>query len=156
MFFTGNMFNLAEKNKLETLHAALPLTRGDIVKARYLFLVCVLVIVLFPLLLMKLLFFPNNEKIYFYIAVAFLTTSFLTSLTYPFCFKIGVAKMQGVFSLFFVLFFVTILRSPELRGRLSDVLSILTTSPVRTIAAGLILLYLSYLLSLKIYRTKDL
>ena len=39
---------IAEKNKLTTLHAALPLTRGDIVKAKYLYVIFILAYVVFP------------------------------------------------------------------------------------------------------------
>ena len=150
-----NMF-APEKNRLETLHATLTLTRGDIVKARYLIFVCVLATMALMPVLIKFLFYPNKEIIYSHMTAAFIIVSFFTSVMFPLCFKIGSGKAQGIFALFFAIFIGAFFYSPEFRGQLSNTMSILTTSPVRTIAAGLILLYLSYLLSLKIYRTRDL
>ena len=151
-----NMFTIAEKNRLETLHATLALTRGDIVKARYLLFVCVLATMALLPVLIKFLFYLNKEIIYFYMSAALITIPFIASVMFPLCFKIGSGKTQGILALFFTIIIGACMGSPEFRGQVSNALSIFTASPVKTIAAGLILIYLSYLLSLKIYRTRDL
>ena len=152
----GNMFALAEKNRLETLHAILPLTRGDIVKARYLFLFFILAVIMLPPILIKYLFLPDYDGIYFKITFAFLTVSFLAAIMFPLYFKIGAGQTQGVCSLSGIIIFALFIISPGFRVLFLDTLSIISISPVMAAATGLILLCLSYLLSLKIYRTRDL
>lgn len=147
----------AEKNRLETLHATLPITRGDIVKARYLFFVCIQVAVLLLLLLRKLLFFPNNEMSNFFIvaATAFLTASFIIAVFYPLLFKVGYRKAAILVSPP-VIILVFLLLSGALPGFLAPGAQLTSATSLGNAAAGLILLCLSYLLSLKIYRTRDL
>ena len=151
-------FVFAEKNRLETLHNTLPLTRGDIVKARYLFLACILAIIMLPPLLIKPLFFPNNENTYFYMNFVFGITSFSMAFMYPIYFKCCIAKAQSnALMSFFGWVFGVLLHMGYRRLFSGTSFTILSASSARrTAAAGLILLCLSYLLSLKIYRTKDL
>jgi len=156
--FVFEQFVVTVKYGLETLYSTLPLTRGDIVKVRYLCFVCVQMILPLPALLMNLLFFPNNVRIYYFVSFAFLTVSFFAALTYPLFFKFsrqsillgGVVfvSVSGIFGGLFMWF-----------GHSLWKIQSLISAPVIIImsaAAGFILIYLSYLLSLKIYRTKDL
>jgi hypothetical protein len=114
VFTAAQPLAIEEKDRLETLHATLPLTRCDIVKAKYLFFVCTQAIIMIPLLLLitllKVLFFSDSEKAYFFIAVTFLTAFFIASILYPLYFKIGYRKATGVMSISVIvlLFFVFI------------------------------------------------
>jgi hypothetical protein len=147
-----NIFSIAEKNRLETLYATLSITRCDIVKARYLFFICVLAIVIFQSLLLTLLFSQNSEKFYDFAAFIFISASFLAVLWYPLFFRIGTTKTYFTLFALFVIFVCAIIFFPSFRG---SKLGISATSPV-TITIVSLFLCLSYLLSLKIYRTKDL
>ena len=158
MLVTGQSFIVMEKYRLETLYAILPLTRDDVVKVKYLFNVLMQAVVMLPPLLLKPLFFPNNEAIYFSVAVAFLTVSFTTAILYPLSFKIGYGKASNIFYISLIIFigisyFVAHSLLPEFPGFFTRIIH--ATSTEKAIA-GLLLLFLSYLLSLKIYRTSDL
>ncbi|MDR0310153.1 MAG: ABC-2 transporter permease [Acidobacteriota bacterium] len=154
--FIAQPFAIAEKNRLETLHAMLSLTRNDVVKAKYLCFICVLAVIMLPPLLLKPVFSPNNEAVYFLITDTFLVASFVTALLYPLFFKIGYGKTGAVISLVGIIFFVILIASRSLPGFIAFfALLISATLPVK-IALGLILVCLSYMLSLKIYRNKDL
>ena len=155
VFLIVQSFTIAEKNRLESLYAALPLTREDIVKARYLFFVSVQVLIILPPLFIKACFFQNNERISFDIAFTFLTVSFLGAALYPLLFKKG--SVNGLANLvIFVLFGCMLAFLSRLHEILLNTLFISATSLIVISAAGLILLCLSYLLSLRIYRTRDL
>jgi len=151
----NNMYALAEKYRIDMLQATLPLTRGDIVKARYLFFVCMQAVIMLPPLLINIIFSQDNEKVY-YVAVAFLTVSFFAAVMYPLYFKIGVGKAKGVLIVLLIAFFTGFFGSPGFRKLFWDTMLAFTASPVKATAAGLLLLGLSYLLSLKIYQTRDL
>ena len=148
-------FIITEKNRLETLHATLPLTRDDVVKAKYLYAVCIQAVVMLPALLLKPLFFTNNETAYF-ITGTLLTVSFLTAMLYPLYFKIGINKTQAVMAVLFVIIFIVLFASRSLPGFIALCARIIPATSLGKATAGLLLLFLSYLLSLKIYRTRDL
>ena len=88
--------------------------------------------------------------------VAFLTAFFTAAIIYPLYFKIRAGKAKGVYNVLGIPFVLAIVFSPEFRGVLINALTNFAASPVRAVAAGLLLLCLSYLLSLRIYRTRDL
>ena len=142
----------AEKSKLGTLYSTLPLTRDDIVKARYLYFVCVSAVVILPALLLKLLFFKDNEWIYFYMAVTFSIMSFFAAVSYPLYFIIrGVITKAVIFIMFYSFICGT------LSGYWREIFALVgRTNYLAPAMAGLILFCLSYPLSLKIYRTRDL
>ena len=145
-----------EKNRIETLHSTMPLTRGDIVKARYLYLVCILAVVMLPPLLLKPLFFQNDETIYFMIAGMFLAASFSAAVFYPLYFRYGYGTSGNIITLSVLIIFFVLLAFGALM-RFRDLFALLVPAAATGKAtAGLILIYLSYLLSLKIYRTRDL
>jgi hypothetical protein len=155
MMVIFDLFIISEKNRLETLHAMLPFTRGDIVKARYLFAVCIPAVVMLPPLFLTLLF-PDNERTFFYVAGAFLAISAVTAIAYPLHFKFGSEKARAIITVLVVItIFHLILFSYS--AKLHAILALLIPSTSAGKAAtGLILLFLSYLLSLRIYRTRDL
>ena len=152
----ASIFHIAKTNRLETLYATLSLTRDDIVKARYLFFICVQTILMLPPLFIKPIFFPGNESVYFHMTMSFMVASSMTALSYPFAFRKNrsVAAGMSISSLGFI--FIVFIFYQGFRGQLPGALSIFTASPLRTVAVGVILLYVSYLLSLKIYKTQDL
>ena len=119
--------------------------------------VCIPAVVMLPPLLSAILF-QNSEMAYFDVAVLFLLFSFMTAVLYPLFFKIGVEKAWAAMSLLGIIaLFVFILFKSSAKLRALFALQI----PAQFVAAGnaaagLILLYLSYKLSLKIYREKDL
>ena len=148
-------FAIAEKTKLETLHTSLPLTRGDIVKARYLWFICILVTMVLPLLL-KLLFYPNDKMTYFLIACIFLSASIYVAIMFPLYFQFGIGKVSYVITIFIIYSFLIFIFG--FRSRFLALFSRLIpeTSAVIAVAVGLLFLYMSYLSSLSIYRTRDL
>jgi len=154
--FITQPFIIEEKNRLATLHAMLPLTRGDIVKARYLYFVCIQAAITLPPLLVKPLVFPNNEINNFFIAGTFLTASFTTAVFYPLCFKVGYGKAYAIIVLPVLIFFIALFVPGALPGFLALCAQIIPATSPGKAAAGLLLLCLSYLLSLRIYRTRDL
>ena len=152
---------VTEIGQLETLHATLPLTRGDIVKAKYLYTICILVLIIFVPALFAPVFYPNNEKAYSFIAGAFMAASFFTSIIYPFYFKPG--RVSIVLDRLIVP--VSLILNPAILypgffegklGLFTMYARLIPATPTGKLAAGLIFLYLSYLLSLRIYRTLDL
>ena len=170
---------IEEKNSLSTLHATLPLTRCDIVKAKYLFFLCAQAIIMIPSLLLTMLLKPlfsqNNETTYLFIAVTFLTAFFIASILYPLYFKMGYAKAVFVlgFSVIALLSFAAIIVLViGLLGTFGDLLRsfsdfffqnflaklafLIPATPLGKAAAGLLLFCLSYLLSRRIYRTRDI
>ena len=146
---------ITEKNRLETLYATLPLTRDDVVKAKYLYAVCIQAVVMLPALLLKPLFFTNNGTAYF-ITGTFLTVSFLTAMLYPLYFKIGINKTNAVMAVLFIIIFIVLFASRSLPGFAALCARIIPATSPGKAAAGLLFLCLSYLLSLRIYRTRDL
>ena len=142
----------AEKIKLETLQATLPLTRDDIVKARYLYFVCILAIVIIPPVLMKLLFFPDNELVYFYLFVTFPILSFLAAVMYPVYFKIKSAAAK----ISICMIFAGLISGISGGGWREIFAFVGRSNRLMPVIAGLLLICLSYLLSVKIYRTRDL
>jgi len=162
LMMSGPACASSEKTRIETLYATLPLTRGDIVKARYLWFICTLVIMLLPLLL-KLIFYPNNKMTYFIIACIFLWASFYVAIMYPLYFKFGNKKVSIVIIFLpmviaFIFSFITHSRWFEFRVLRSRLIPNTPAAMAMTVvvAAGLIFLYLSYLLSCRLYRTRDL
>jgi len=147
------IFTIAEKNRLETLHAALPLTRDDIVKAHYLYFAFILAVFTFPSLLLKLLFFPNNK--FLIIAGIFLFASFAAAIMCPLYLKLGSRKASGTMSFLTVAFFIILLTTRSRLEFLALCSRVIPATSAGKAAAGVIFLYLSYLLSLKIYRTRD-
>ena len=148
-------FIIAEKNKLVTLHATLPLTRDDVVKAKYLYAVCIQAVVMLPPLLLRPLFFTNNATACF-ITGALLTVSFLTALMYPLYFKMGISKTNAVMTVLVIIISIVLFASYSLPGFIALCARIIPATSPGKAAAGLLLLCLSYLLSLRIYRTRDL
>jgi len=154
-------FAVAKKNTLETLYATMSLRRDDVVKARYLYSVCILAAVMLPPLLFRLLVFPDNEAPYSFVTLAFLTVSFVIAILYPLSFKIGYIKASTIFFIsFFIYIFIFIsifvTRSsfmPEFPGLFAKLIPATSHGQV---GMGLLLLCLSYLLSRRIYRTRDL
>jgi len=149
----GHLFTVAAT---EEFHVMLPLTRDDIVKAIYLSFICLLVIFVLPSLFIKAFFFPVHGRISLQIASTILTGSFIATVLYPLYFRKGTSNIPavagallatsiicGAFSIYFVRVLCALLNS-------------VTLTLAATAAVGAIFLYLSYLLSLKIYRTRDL
>ena len=158
VLFISQPFAVAEKNRLEALHATMPLTRDDVVKARYLYSVCILAAVMLPPLVLKPFFLQVYEATYFIVAVAFMAVSFAIAVLYPLSFKIGYGKASTIFYISFVLLIIiSLFVARSLPQEFLNVFAKLipATSPGKA-TAGLLLLFLSYLLSLKIYRTRDL
>ena len=145
-------FVLVENNRLKRLHAALPLTRGDIVKARYLCIACILAVASLPHLLLKPLFFPENDSL---AAGAFLAASFFTVLLYPPVFKFENRTLAGR-SISFIFIFCFIVGYSPVSGLFNLYLWLIPATLPGKLAAWLILLCLSYLLSLKLYAKRDL
>ena len=155
MMLCSQLFALEEKNRLETLHATLPLTRDDIVKVKYLNLAFILAFETLPVFLLKLLFFPNNKMSYIFIAGIFLVASFTTAILYLLYFKFGSGKIL-IFMVPFMFIFPFIIFTLSLLKRYFALYSRLgAATSAGMAAAGVIFLYLSYLLLLKIYRTRD-
>ena len=150
MVTISQTYAAGEKSGMGTLHATLPLTRCDIVKARYLFFICTQAIIMFPPLLTAP-FFQTSW------AIIFLMSSFIIAVIYPLGFKIGFGKASYAgFALFAS---IVLLLHRKYGAQIPDAppfVEALIASPAKQFAAGLILLFLSYLLSLKIYKTRDL
>ena len=147
----AQQFAIMRKNRLETLYVSLPLTRDDIVKAKYLSFVCLITFVTLTPPFMMLLFYQTNENIHFPMATLFLICSFFAAVLYPIAFKTSEKTMNFIFMVTGISYVVTVRSSPGIIIPLIE----LSTPSVMVIVA-LILLYLSYLLSLRIYRNKDL
>ena len=148
-------FDLMRKNRMETLYATLPLTRDDIVKAKYLSFVCFLTLVTLPSPFIMSLFYPTNKNINFYMATYFLLCSFFAAVLHPLAFKASEKTMNFIFMITTIFYVIT---GRSLMKNISHLnLNELPTPLVMVmVIVALILLYLSHLLSLRIYRNKDL
>ena len=152
-------FKVTQQDRLEMFFSTLPLTHGDVVKARYLLFICIQASFTLPPLFIKFLFFPDTERIYPYIIFIFLITSVFAAITYFFGF---LAAHHVYIAISLYLGLNLIWRSSKC-GWLDDACrdadnllpQFLVESPVTSVAAGLLLLCLSCLLSHKFYRVKS-
>lgn len=151
-------YTRAAQGRLDMFFATLPVTQGDIVKAIYLIFIFLQAIFVLPPLLIKLLFFPDNERIYPYIIFVFLIASCCAAITYLVLFL----KYQGVFLSMSISFFSIIIGNFSKCGLFEDACTdtdllqqFIVDSPVKSVAAGLLILCLSCLLSHKFYRVKS-
>ena len=156
-----NIFELEKKNRLETLYAMLSVMRNDIVTSHYLFAVCMILIVLLPAFPYCLIAPPL--KMMEAIAGVLIGPLFI-SILYPIYFKWNSSMVfsfiEPVFKLGIgggtIYACIKLLNPPP-----AEIIQITTTfSPLITmglaIVIGCVLIYLSYLLSCKIYKKRDL
>jgi len=147
---------VAKQDKHDMFLATLPLSLGDIVKARYLSFICIQVVFALPPLFIKFLLFPNNEMIYFYIVSVFLAASLLAALIYPIFFLFQSRSATSMFQSLLFAVLVSVYSFTNSREIAYDLPITVAAAPVKAIAAGFIFLCLSCLLSHKIYKTRDL
>ena len=146
-------FNLKTKNRLETLYAMLPSTRNDIIISRYLFAICMMLIV--SLLALPYSLITSTQKMIGIMAGILICALYL-SILYPLFFKWNSLKAYSFIDIGFgmlVLLIVIKLPNDALAGivQAAPIISSLLMA-----LSGCILIYLSYLLSCKIYRKRDL
>ena len=85
------MFDGGRQDKLEVFYATLPLTRGDIVKNKYLLSILILMVVIFPIMLLSL--WGESRYLYFIVAVIFPISVLIMSLSQSCFFKWGYSTM---------------------------------------------------------------
>lgn len=146
-------FNLKVKNRLKTLYAMLPATCNDIITSRYLFAICMMLIV--SLLALPYSLIASTLKMIGIMAGILICTLYL-SILYPLFFKWNSLKAYSSIDIGFgmlVLLIVIKLPNDALAGivQAAPIISSLLMA-----LSGCILIYLSYLLSCKIYKKRDL
>ncbi len=157
-------FNYDNYNKWDAYAATLPNGRINSVRAKYLITIIIIVITTIFVILLEILFdyLMFSAFNYMMIIITTLTTCFATllleSIMYPFIYKFGIEKARiAIFLLIFgISFLFGALSSFINLGKLINNLSFLGNWWfLITLIVILFVLYLSYKISLRIYKRKE-
>jgi len=169
ILFITYPFAIGEKNNLDILFATLSLNRKQVVSGLYILIAGVeLTAALLALLLAQIIALIYQTSFLwsaalFTVACCFLVFSLIVSLQLPFFFKLGYTKAKLIAYLPLMLLALPAILLPSLKGKVEGLLSdasiwieansILST--LAPLAAGLILLLISGVISYRIYQKRD-
>ena len=162
------LFNSDQYSNWDTYAAALPLSKKIVVRARYLLiLVVTLVLALFTAVMTgataALLGMPVAEQVISSVSACMIIPIY-SGIIIPVIYKLGVERGRVIFMMLFLIpFLVIMLFKDFMRGTVaeSELILLLQTPYGQLIAAGaifavsILVLAVSYLISIKIYSNKD-
>lgn len=165
-------FSIGETNRLDTLYATLSLRRRNIVVGRYVFALCMEIVVALVTLIFTLILSAVTgiefiaSDIFLYFCLASFAFSFIVSFQFPIYFKFGYnkAKFIALIPLYLVVFLVTILpnliKDSSIGFSFDSFILLFASHTIPayglTIIAGLLLLAASCGLSCRIYEKRDI
>ncbi|KNY29804.1 ABC-2 transporter permease [Pseudobacteroides cellulosolvens] len=171
-FFVAYPFSIGEKNSLDRLYGTFALKRKDIVAGRYIFsLFSAILSMIFAILSVYVssVFIKKDieiEALLFVVCFGFLMFAAVISFQIPMYFKVGYTKARVLTYLPLMLIgfaapMISLIPSDSTVGRLfSDIGKILEEKTYMAYAiflgASIIVLYISYLISSRIYEKKDI
>jgi ABC-type transport system involved in multi-copper enzyme maturation permease subunit len=172
-----NIFAVEEKSQLENLYMTLPLDRKNILQARYVFSLITFVTTIIVSLIGYALCLKFGYKVFdfdinvgvsglaFVISLLYLGYSVIISILYPILFKYGITKSRKIYILLLACIFGFFGLVSGITGGLGgidfllDVYYWIESNLILVLAMmltlGTLVLYISYEISLKIYRKRD-
>ena len=160
-----NSFYYDEKSKAEIYYASLPMKRNNMVLAKYLFIILffistALLIFLVDFSLYELLsdYLGRNRLNVVYLAATLFIILLLTAMLLPFLYQFGLMKGIVYFGLFFTIVFSLLMLKKGTFETASDlVMKLFSYNPIAIpFAFIIVLMTVSYFISIMIYRKKDL
>lgn len=160
-----NSFYYDEKSKAEIYYASLPMKRSNMVLAKYLFIILfffstALFIFVLDFSLHELLsdYLGRNRLNGVYLSAILLIILLFTAMLLPFLYKFGLMKGIVYFGLFFTIVFSLLMLKKGIFEVASDmVMKMFSYNPIAIpFALTIVLMTVSYFISIMIYRKKDL
>ena len=165
-------FAISEKNSLDTLYSTLSLNRKDVVLGRYAFAFIIEIVAI--MILLALAFIKSNfstmdmsfNELFIYISFLSMIFSIIIAFQYPIFFKFGYAKAKLFSYIPLLLLFLLLGVIPTIAMKLNvninwDKLNSIFIENTRLmfylpLLIGLASLFISYMVSAKIYMKKDI
>ena len=149
----GIIFKSEKKDRLDTLYAMLPVTHNDIITSRYLFVICMMLII--SLLALPYLLITTTREVIVLLPGIFLMCMLYVFIPYPLLLKWNPEKIISFMGFGFGL--IAIPACSQLpNGPIAGIIQIASPgSFLLMVLAVCVLIYLSYLLSCNIYRKRD-